>query len=99
MVNRERLGGRRVEFHQRGERHLSAGERGTKEELVEGRRIRLQFRRHFNDDLVLTDLGVELRDLALAKGTVEEVVDSLRLNSKTRSGLAIDFDAERRRGG
>ena len=50
------------------------------------------------DHVIGVDLGEILRDLPLAEGVVERVVDQLRLDAEARRHVAIDRQRQRRAG-
>ena len=57
-------------------------------DLLERRRVLLILGSHFEDDVVLVVALVEGRDLALAKGIVERVVDRLRVETPSRAAAS-----------
>ena len=64
--------------------------------LVQRRRIALELRQDLHDDVVAVELREVLRDLALAEGVVERVVDQLRLDAEARGLVAVDRQGQRR---
>ena len=52
--------------------------------------ILLKLRIDFQNDVVLVELGVDGRDLALSECVVESVVDLLRQNAQAGRGVAIN---------
>ena len=52
--------------------------------------IALIFGIHFHHDVVLIEAGVHGRDLALAEGVVERVVDVVHGEAQARGGIAVD---------
>ena len=71
------------------ERNLCAGGRARRR-CSQGVGILLEFGLHFQDHVVLVELRENGRDLALAEGVVERVVDRLRSDAEARGGIAID---------
>src|SRR5216683_1936278 len=55
-------------------------------------RILLELRIHFQDHVILIELGKNRGDLALAKGIVKRVVNVGGKNPKARGGVAVDGD-------
>ena len=77
------------EARERRERHLHAAGAGH----VEPRQrvgIALILRHRLQDDAVLVRLRVDGRDLALAEGRVERVVDGLQRHAEPAGELAVD---------
>ena len=85
-----------VDVDQRGERHRAAVG-GLEVDAVERANVLLQLGQHFEHDEIGIGLREVLRDLALAEGIVERVVDHLRLDAEARRGVAVDADREQRR--
>src|SRR5215468_9596726 len=56
--------------------------------------VLLELRVHFHDDVILIELCVDRRDLALAESVVEGVVDIGRKNAETRGGVTVDDDVK-----
>src|SRR5690242_17788350 len=56
----------------------------------QGLRGLLKFRGDFHHDVILVQTFVDVRDLALAEGVAERVVDVLDGNAETRSGVAVN---------
>ena len=56
-----------------------------------------RFGQDFQDHEIGLELGEILRDLALAEGVVERIVDRLRRYAETRGLVAIDGDLQLRR--
>src|SRR5208283_5123827 len=98
VADREGLdrGGR--PFGEGTERHHLVGDGRPDVELVESRRVAQQLRQHLLDHLVGVHLGEILRDLPLAEGVVERVVDQLRLDAVARGHVAVDLERQRRAG-
>ena len=86
-----------VDVDQRGQRHGAAGQRRLHIEPVERREVLLQLGQDFEHDEIGVELREILRDLALAEGVVERVVDHLRLDAEARGRVAVDGDLELRR--
>ncbi len=58
----------------------------------------LELRLHFEHDLVLIGRGIDRRDLPLAEGVVERLVDLVHRQSEPVGGVAIDLDRQMRGG-
>src|SRR5262245_54965804 len=50
----------------------------------------LKLKSHFHHDVILIQPFVNVRDLALAEGVAERVVDVLNSDTETRSRVAVD---------
>src|SRR4029077_6341633 len=61
-------------------------------DLVEHARIVFELRRGFENDPELVELGKDDRDLALAKSIIQDVIDGVDLDPKSRSFVTIDID-------
>ena len=72
-----------------GEGHL-AGRRGPEVDLLQGLRALAEVGLHLQHHPVLVELGEDGRDLALAEGVVERVVDHLGRDAESGGGGAID---------
>src|SRR6202000_561962 len=53
-------------------------------------------RRNFHDDVILVQSVVDRRYRTLAEGIVERVVDCERRKAKSRSGIAVDNEIDRK---
>ena len=80
---------------ERRQRHLFAGQRRLDVELVQRVEAALQLGQDFQDHVIAVELGEILRDLALAEGVVQRVVDQLRLDAVARGGVAVDLELQR----
>ena len=88
MVDRQRgVAGR--ELRDAGQRNLPAGIR-LDVNLVQRSRVQLILRINLEDDVVLVVLLVQRRDLPLAEGVVQRVVDRLRRNAEPGRRVAVD---------
>src|SRR5262245_51628936 len=85
-----------IDLDQRGERHGGAGERRFHVQAIERGEVALLVGRDLEDDPISLELGEILRDLALAEGVVEGVVDQLRRDAEARGLVAVDGDLELR---
>ena len=90
MGDRKRLDRHRRPFTEHGQRHLAACYRRFDVDLVERVDLALQFGQDLHHHVIAVDLREILRDLPLAEGIIERIVDQLRLDSVTRRGIAID---------
>ncbi len=97
--NQERPDVIAVDGDQRRQRHRAAGERRFHVEAVERRQVLLQIGKDFQNHEVGFQLREILRDLALAEGVVERIVDRLRRDAEARRLIAIDRDLQLRRVG
>ncbi len=77
---------------QLGERHQGHLRPGLRAHVdaVQSIRILLELRVHFKHNAILVQLGKDRRNLALAKGVVERVVNRLGQNAKARRRIAVD---------
>ncbi len=80
-----------------GKRHLRPILRGDID-LRERRPVAPELRLDFEDDLVLVGRGIDRRDLALAEGVIEGLVDQRGRQAEPVSRIAVDIDRHRRRG-
>ena len=67
---------------------IGAGRRNI--DLVQRARILPVARRDLHDDVILVERIVDGRDLTLAEGVIERVVDRAERQSKPHRGVAID---------
>jgi len=81
--------GARGEAREGAQRHLGAGGR-LHVDALERVRIVLELGRDLEDHVVLVELGEDGRDLALAEGVVERVVDGLGQDGQARGEVAVD---------
>jgi len=86
-----RFGGEGAEWHLRA---VAAGHVDARQR----RRIGLELRLHLEHDLVLRGRAVDRRNLALAEGVVQGLVDLGQRQAESRGGIAIDVDGDVRRG-
>ena len=77
------------------QRHLLAGGRRLDVDLVQRVEVALQLRQHLQDHVIAVELREILRDLALAEGVVQRVVDQLRLDAEARGRVAVDRQRQR----
>ena len=66
--------------------------RGADIDILQDRGVLPIARRDLHHDVILVDRAVDRRDLALAEGVVERIVDLARRQAETRGGVAIDHD-------
>ncbi len=78
-----------------GERHHLAV-LSLRVEKIEGVGTAFEFGRHFEDDVIVVELGEILGHLALAESIVENVIDLLRLDAVARRLVTVDDEAHRR---
>ena len=90
VADRQVRGLRRVDVHERRQRHLLVRDRRRDVELVEDRRILLHLRRRFENHVVAVELREVLRDLALADRVVQRRVDQRRRDPEARRARAVD---------
>ena len=69
--------------------------RGTNEDAVQLVRIGLEIRHRFQNHMILVQLRVKRRDLALAEGVIKRFVNHLRRNSKPRSRYSVNYERRR----
>ena len=98
VTDRQRRDRRRRPFGEGAERHHLAARGRTDVDEVQALRVALQVGPNFLNHVVGVDLGEILRDLPLAVGVVQRVVDQLRLDAEARRHVAIDRQMERRAG-
>ena len=85
---------RRREAREGGKRDvLSGGRLGV--EGPQNLRVLPILRRHFHDDVILVQGRVHGRNLALAEGVVERIVDILRRQAQARGGVPVDGELRR----
>ena len=96
MVDRQRPHRHVGPLAEHRQRHLLAGRRRVDIDLVQRVDVALQLGQDLHDDVVAVELSEVLRDLALAEGVIERVVDQLRLDAVTRRGIAVDRELQRR---
>ena len=89
VVDLEGRGRRRVAGERR-ERHERAVARRGRARTSRPSRVLPELRVHLHDHVVLVERGVHRRDLALAEGVVERVVDGLRRDAEARGRRAVD---------
>ena len=80
----------------RGKRHLRPILRGDID-LRECCPVAAELRLNFEDDLVLIGRGIDCRDLPLAKGVIEGLIDQRGGQAEPVSRIAINIDRHRRR--
>ena len=101
IARRDRRRSRRREMdclaldHRAGDRvgRLRAADRaarGADVDVLQRLRVLPVLRRHLHDDVVLVERIVDRRDLALAEGVVERVVDHAGVDAEPRRGRAVD---------
>ena len=99
MGDQQRADAVAVDVDEGRQRHRAAGQRRLDVKAVERREVLLQFGQDFQHHEIGFELGEILRDLALAEGIVQRVVDRLRRNAEARSLVAVDGDLQPRRVG
>src|SRR5260370_19826502 len=87
VVHRQRPGPG-LEMGKSAEWHRSV--RAWEIDVLQPDRRPLELRRGLEHHMVLVELGEQSRDLSLAEGVVERVVDHLRGNPEPRGGYPID---------
>ena len=93
LVDDGQRGGADLDFGKGAQRHHLAGA-GLDVDLVQGLRRELVLRLDLQHDAVLVELGEDGRDLALAEGVVERVVNGLGEHVQARGPLAVHLDAD-----
>ncbi len=73
------------------QRHLCAGG-GRHVDAAEGRRVVLVLRERLQHNSVLVGLPIDRRDLPLAKGIIEGIVDRLHGDAEAAGQVAVDAD-------
>src|SRR5262249_1157429 len=92
--DRERPNLAGIDLDQRRQRHGGAGERRFHVQAIERGEVALLVGRDLEDDPIGLELGEILRDLTLAEGVVEGVVDHLRRDAEAGRLVAVDADLE-----
>ncbi len=88
MIDRQRRI-RGVELGKCRKRHLRASAR-LHIQIFERSWVLLKLRSHFQDHVILIQLGEDGRNLALSKGVVERVINLRRKDSQPRCSIAVD---------
>ena len=88
VVHRQRRRGR-LEMRDGAQRHLLASG-GLHVDRLQVVGILLEARQHLQHDVVLVQGAEDRRDLALAEGAVERLVDGLRQHTQARGAVAVD---------
>ena len=95
MADRERPHRHRRPLGENRERDLFARERRLDVDLVQRVDLALQLGQDLEDHVIAVELREVLRDLPLAEGVVERVVDELRCDAVTGRRVAVDRERQR----